>query len=547
MLAHGLRAPAADGALLADPPIDRAPETLQANRARLESWDHDFQGRRASHLRPRVRAQVFEAAQAFLGAMGIEAPAVVSDENSLDTPLVVTGHQPELFHPGVWVKNFAVAAIARESRGVGLNLIVDNDLPKASSVKVPVVSEAGARVAKVAFDEWPGEVPFEDLRVSDESLFASFADRLRATLSGTVVDPVVDDFWPRALAARSATDRVGLRFAAARRELEASWGVHNLEVPLSAICETEGFLWFVSHLLAHLPRFQEVHNAALERYRVQYHIRSRNHPVPALGSQDGWLEAPFWVWREREPRRRPLLARQAGRTLVLRVAGEAESLLELPLGPDREACCAVEQLATLPRHGVRLRTRALTTTMFSRYLLGDLFLHGIGGAKYDELGDEISKRFFGFAPPAYMTLSMTLWLGIDADPTARDRWKANQWEQRDLTYNPQRHLEVAQLDATARGWLEARQAAILGPVDTHAQRLERFHEIRRCNAALQAVVQARREVLQLDQPRLAAAVERDLRARNREYSLVIHSARRLREVLARSLPALDLHDGSARV
>ena len=23
--------------------------------------------------------------------------------------MVVTGHQPELFHPGVWVKNFAVA------------------------------------------------------------------------------------------------------------------------------------------------------------------------------------------------------------------------------------------------------------------------------------------------------------------------------------------------------------------------------------------------------------------------------------------------------
>ena len=53
------------------------------------------------------------------------------------TPLVVTGHQPELFHPGVWVKNFATAAIARAHGGLGLNLIVDNDLPKSASIRVP--------------------------------------------------------------------------------------------------------------------------------------------------------------------------------------------------------------------------------------------------------------------------------------------------------------------------------------------------------------------------------------------------------------------------
>ena len=50
--------------------------------------------------------------------------------------------------------------------------------------------------------------------------------------------------------------------------------------------------------------------------------------------------------------------------------------------------------------------------MFSRFLLGDLFIHGIGGAKYDELGDEISRRFFGIEPPGFLTVSMTLWLGL---------------------------------------------------------------------------------------------------------------------------------------
>ena len=101
--------------------------------------------------------------------------------------------------------------------------------------------------------------------------------------------------------------------------------------------------------------------------------------------------------------------------MVLRIAGEDEILVELPLSPDREACCAVERLHDLAARSIRLRTRALTTTMFCRFLLGDLFIHGIGGAKYDELGDAIARRFFGIEPPGFLTLSMTLWLGLPID------------------------------------------------------------------------------------------------------------------------------------
>ena len=108
---------------------------------------------------------------------------------------------------------------------------------------------------------------------------------------------------------------------------------------------------------------------------------------------------------------------RARETMFLRIAGEDDPLIELPLSPDREACCAVERLHDLATRSIRLRTRALTTTMFCRYLLGDLFIHGIGGAKYDELGDSIARRFFGIEPPEFLTLSMTAWLGLP-DQTA---------------------------------------------------------------------------------------------------------------------------------
>jgi len=533
MAPRRLRAPAEDGGLLAEPPLAEAPAILAANRASLGAWDHDFQGRRAGRLRAMARGQAFARARDYAGRSGFDAPPRVDPAG----PLVVTGHQPELFHPGVWVKNFAIAAIAREVGGAALNLIVDNDTPKSTAIRVPTRDGGRLRALPVEFDEWSGEVPYEDLPVRDEARFAAFADRVGEVLDGQIGDPLLAEFWPRARRAAEQTDRLGLRFAIARRGLEADWGVRNAEVPLGAVCETEGFLWFAAHLLAHLPRFQEVHNAALTRYRAAHGVRSRHHPVPALGREGDWLEAPFWAWRAESPRRRPLLARQLARTMELRIAGEDSSLIAIPLGPDRDACCAVEALQTLPARGVRLRSRALTTTMFARTLLADLFVHGIGGAKYDELGDEVARDFFGVEPPPFLTLSMTLRVGLPEEPASPDGLRAVARDLRDLTFNPDRHLP-GDLDPEARDRVAAKRLAIAGAQDTHAERVARLRAIRRCNEALQATTEAARTRLIAARARLVTGLAHNALARSREYPAVLHSRRRFRAAIARAVPGV---------
>jgi hypothetical protein len=289
-----LRAPGNNGGLLVDPPPGSLPAILAGNRSFLETWNHDFQGRASSQLRRQVRREVLDLAASFLKRHGLNVPRVCHDAtNEPIRPLVVTGHQPELFHPGVWIKNFAAAGIAEAHRGTALNLIVDNDLSRSASIRVPRVEGGLLRATQVDFDRWGGEVPYEDLRVQDEALFASFADRARAQMRTAVPAPLLDEFWPRALARRPETPSPGLRFSLARHEVEASWGASNLELPLSAVCQTEGFLWFVCHLLAQLPDYLRIHNDALAEYRLAHGIRSKNHPVSALAVQGDWLESPF--------------------------------------------------------------------------------------------------------------------------------------------------------------------------------------------------------------------------------------------------------------
>jgi hypothetical protein len=124
---------------------------------------------------------------------------------------------------------------------------------------------------------------------------------------------------------------------------------------------------------------------------------------------------------------------------------------------------------------------------------------------------------------------LTLWLELGTDPATPERLHATERALRDLTYNPDRHW--ADPPAEARRWVEAKQAAVARAVASHAERLERFREIRRCNEALQGGVAEVRSRLEAERARIVSGLQRNALARSREYALVLHSRTRLREVM----------------
>ena len=479
---HRLRAPSSDGALLADPPFDRAGAAMAENGERLRRWDHDFQGRRADRLRAMARAQVVALARRHHEIYGLDWPEQTPAQPDR---LVMTGHQPELFHPGVWVKNFAVAGLAASQGAVGLNLIVDNDIPKGPSIRVPHRDGANLRVSPVAFDVWAGEVPYEDQAVGDEALFATFPDRVRATLGGLVAGPLIDSFWPRVLRRKGETDRVGLRFALARREVERPSGASASSRSRSGWSASprrssgSSAMSWRSCLDSRPPTTPR--SPATDRPTGSGASITRSPPsaVRANGSRPR-----SGAWRADAPRRRPLMVRMLAKSMELRIGGEDAPFLDIPLAPDRDACCAVEELQGLPGLGIRLRTRALTTTLFSRYLLGDLFVHGIGGAKYDELGDELAREFFGIEPPTFLTLSLTRWLGLEDDPATPDRLRERRARRSATSTGTPIATSPSPGPPRPGPAVEAKWVAIEGEIVTRRQRLDRLRAIRDANEAL---------------------------------------------------------------
>jgi hypothetical protein len=524
-----LAAPRRSGERLLLPPIAAAGEMARANRRIMNGADYDLQGRRIERLAAEAREQLVAAALEYTRSYrDVESRAAAGAATFL------AGHQPEMFHPGVWLKNFVLDRLARENGGVAVNLVIDSDTIKSSSLRVPGGSTAEPTAEAVPFDRPSAEIPFQARQIGDMALFESFGRRVLERIAPLVPDPLVRDYWPLAVDCARRTRNLGECLAQSRHQWEGRWGGSTLETPQSGVCNLPAFHWLAAHLLAHLPRFWEIYNSALACYRRRFHVRSHAHPVPELAAVDEWLEAPFWIWTDEDPRRRRLFAKQRGDEIVL----SDHELLELPvaLSPESEAKRAAEQLAALSERGVHLRSRALLTTLAARLVFGDLFIHGIGGAKYDRLTDSIIERFFGIEPPQFMVVSGTLHLPVERPSVSGDDLRGAERELRELTFHPERFIDDSPVNGAAAGdsspvkWIEEKQRRIREPFAPSEAR-ERCRAIRNSNEALQPWV-AERRAAALARTR---NVERQLRAdailSSREYGFCLYPEKILREFL----------------
>jgi hypothetical protein len=273
-------------------------------------------------------------------------------------------------------------------------------------------------------------------------------------------------------------------------------------------------------LLAHARQLHEAFNAALAAERRASHIRGRGRPLPDLVTRTDhsgeWLEVPWWLWSRDDPRRRRVFANLStpgGLTL-----SDLETVrIELPIAVDTSPSRWVDALSRMEEHEVRLRPRAVLTTLVSRLLVADVFVHGIGGAAYDRITDDVVRRLTGCDPPRHAVVSGTLRLplertfpGLAADDPAA-KLAAVRRTLRDLEYHPERHLgQSAALPVDARDLVtEKRRWIDTPPTPTLARR--RCQAIRAANERLaDHARQARQELLARIEPLSRAVHAREV-------------------------------------
>jgi len=504
-----LAAPAGDGGVLVWPSPRRVLDLIESNRL----------------LRAARRIALPGRAEASTGALPI-----------------ITGHQPEMMHPGVWIKLIAAARLARASGRKAMFVCVDNDLAGGIPMARPVRRGGRWRIhttswgtsATRTFEQEPArsQAEWQALLVEasgegESATWRAFAD---AFLSAGGGDNQSSDYISRWWLGMEAVTR-----ACGESPVELT-RVSALFLPAQPGTGETSYA-FVAHLLLNARAFATAYNRALGGYRAERGIRGEAHPIPNLTVAADRIELPLWIWRGDAPRAR------------LRVGEDRAGAIALFSDSTQVCTVDADRLRNAPASAIRdalgdwrLRPRALVLTMYLRLFESDLFIHGIGGAKYDAITDALIRDLFDVEPPGYACVSATARLELAGESThaPEESLAAARARLRTARFNPQMLLsaedargEVASaLADRSRCIAEARNLRETARQDRTARRVA-FQGIRSANARIASlrpdlVANAERAVEQ------ALQGEEDRRVtHSREWFTGLYALPQLRALCAR--------------
>jgi hypothetical protein len=279
----------------------------------------------------------------------------------------------------------------------------------------------------------------------------------------------------------------------ARRRYESSAGTGYLEAPMTGLAQTSAFRRFVAQLALDASAFAQAYNSELHEYRAFTKTRSAAQPVPDLKSRDGDTELPFWLIADGIRSTLWVRAVADGR---LKLLSDSGVVIELPADPSG----IVEGLA---QQEVLIAPKALALTMFVRMFVCDLFIHGIGGGRYDRVTDGVIRRYFGVEPPSFVVASLTMYLPLGAHVVGEDEVAAAKERLNRLEHNPDALLSEIDFDTTdehdqAVALATEKRALVASIALPDADKKQLGLRIREVNGALSSILAPLRAEYQAD-------------------------------------------------
>lgn len=300
-----------------------------------------------------------------------------------DRPIIMSGHQALVWHPGIAAKVFAAASAAERSGGAAAWIVVDQDEHEFSTIAVPVRDSAGRLHSE--------ELPLAAR--SPAGIAAASLPPVDAALTkpkkGAFALPSVS--WGLASIVESLLSRRA-EASAARQVAEATFDLLGPFVPRPILVYATS-LARTTLMRALVERLQGDPAHAGRTYNDSLGIAGEAGLVPlrAEPERNRW-ELPLWRLRDGKPRERVW----------------------------NDGTWPIESLAP----------RALLMTGILRLGACDLFIHGTGGALYDRATEAWFREWLGesLAPMAVTTADLLLPFdegAVTKKEAARTIWRAH--------------------------------------------------------------------------------------------------------------------------
>ena len=310
-------------------------------------------------------------------ALGTTPRALDSWKESV--PLIVSGHQPIVYHSGLLFKSQMLSQIVADEDSFGVNLVIDTDEGDGGAVIWPTVvgDSLELRRGSLAASSTQEGVVYGAQRVASKEIVRELFAKIESDLRESKLHAIAD-----------RASKVGVLYAALAKQPVAAahtivrWallGAGCCEVLLSSVVKNTGLSGVIQSLARDGLRLVESYNSELNRYRREHRIENAANPFPNMKVAGGEVELPFWLVDGCS--RKPLYARD---------------LQGVALRPD-----------------VFVAPRASMTTLLVRAYVADLFVHGVGGGTYDRFVDLFASTYLKVRLPRFVVASRTRYLFPD--------------------------------------------------------------------------------------------------------------------------------------
>lgn len=324
-----------------------------------------------------IRREMLEAARGYaaqLQACALKVGIPIESQSGRISngahPIVMAGHQPIIYHSGILEKTKRLTTIARETGGLALNIAIDTDEGDAGRVLWPLREGEQIHIREGVITT--RMKLYRDQRIASNAQVAEvFAEMIRELHSSGQPEAANGALRACRLYEALEGESAVLANALVRKSL---CGDGYDEIPLSVILEAPSVKTFIQRIVDDADRFTAMYNATLEAYRADHKIKNPANPFPNMERDSEGVEVPLWEIVDGTRRR-----------LVVR-PGQPFSASFL------------------------LAPRGSIVTLLLRGVCSDLFIHGIGGAKYDQFVNAFARALWGESLPSFVVASATRYL-----------------------------------------------------------------------------------------------------------------------------------------
>ena len=394
-------------------------------------------------------------------------------------PVIMTGHQPDWFHPGVWAKNFLVHHLGKISGGSAVNCVIDTDVPKSFAWVIPASPKGDLPSGSISIPFMFFADRFAPWELQASVPISDFSQSLRKAIKvcrAWGYEPIASSFLDD-IQADDVSGNAARQFSFIRRNAETKRGVFLKDHFISHFFSFKAIYQLLFLFINEIEASCFHYNRSIDIFRNEHCVRRFGSPIPLLEQNNEWFETPLWIYSITFPERSRLWIKRLGNELYVKSGNGVIS--------DQFNCSNPDDLFSYFQKksecGIYIRTRALMTSLILRLLASDLFVHGLGGSLYDQMTDRWIRGWLGVELPVSMTCSMTARLPLPKPRHTSREINQLRIELRKIQWHGETvRNESADQEMFRRFCQEKRQLIIWNPTDRVGKK-ERFRAFRLLN------------------------------------------------------------------